>query len=225
MATYKVPLGLLALAGLGLLSFAWRRPRLAEVPLLLLVALSWGLILTAKINIGWRHAMPASALTLLLACRLAADFQPARLRPLLTGAAALLVAWAAVDGASWHPNYIPYLNWPRDRAYLEISDSNVDFGQAVKQTGAWLDAHGGEVPQPVYLSVFAPNNLPVRKYIGDRATDAKRLKTLPASGTLIISPVDVAGPYEQDERFAPLRRAEPVARIGRDDAGVRLVEG
>ena len=215
VATYKVPLGHLALLALGLLSFAWRRPRLAEVPLIVLIVLSWYLILSAKINIGWRHAMPASALTLLLACRFAAGFQPRRLRAAFQVVAALLVGWAAVDSLSWHPNYVPYLNYPRDRAYLDISDSNLDFGQAIKQTADWIDAHRDEVPGPIYLSPFTGNGLSVDRYVGDRAAKAKWRDKLPDHGTLIVSPVNVAGPYERRDRFAPLRDVEPLARIGR----------
>ena len=215
VATYKVPLGDLGLVLLGVASFAWRRPRLAEAPLMIAVALAWGLILTAKINIGWRHAMPASALTLLLACRFAADFQPPRLAPLFKVVAALLVAWAAVGAALWHPNYVPYLNeLPRDKPYLDISDSNVDFGQAIKQTAWWIDAHEAELPRPIYLSTFTAHAHLVERYVGGRAIEIDDRKGLPASGTLIVSPVNVAGPYDRVGRFAPLRSAEPFARIG-----------
>ena len=216
VALYKVPLGFLALAALGLLSFSWSRPRLAEVPLLILVVMSWYLILSARINIGWRHAMPAAALTLLLACRCAAGFQPRRFRPVLQGMAALLVGWAAVDAALWHPNYVPYLNAiPRDKPYLDISDSNVDFGQAVKQTAWWIDAHRDEVPGPIYLSSFVAHGHMLDRYIGNRAIDLDRRRGLPTTGTLIVSPVNVAGPYEKTDRFVPLRDVEPVAVIGR----------
>ena len=121
-------------------------------------------------------------------------------------------AVSAVHVTLWHPNYIPYINWPREKPYLAISDSNLDWGQSARQVGAWLREHRDELPPPIYYSGFGPHK-PVQRYVKDVILLGNEL---PAQGTLIISPVHVAGQYRNTDRFAPLRAAEPEAVIGQN---------
>ena len=46
--------------------------------------------------------------------------------------------------SAYHPDYLCYINAPVRKPYLAISDSNVDWGQSLKQVKAWLDARAPE---------------------------------------------------------------------------------
>ena len=211
VALYKVPIGHLAVMALALASFVWRRPRLAEVPLWIAAACFWALLIKANINIGWRHALVGYGLLLIVATRAVAGPRPGRdgLSRVRVGIALGALALSALHVTWWHPNYIPYVNFPREKVYLDISDSNVDWGQSARQVGKWLEKNRDELPQPIYYSGFGPPQ-PVQRYVKDVQQVGREL---PREGTLIISPVNVAGPYRGNEHFAPLQAAEPIAVI------------
>jgi hypothetical protein len=122
----------------------------------------------------------------------------------------------ALHSASYHPDYLSYVNFPRDKPYLSISDSNVDWGQSLKQVRAWLDEHPPGT-RPVTLGYFGnvdPEASAVDYYLGDRVTLLGEGTPLPTRGLLIISPVLIAGPYEKQDRFGPLRNMAPADVIG-----------
>jgi hypothetical protein len=208
IAAYKVPIGIGVALALALLSLAPRRPRWEEWGIALpLVA--WSLfMMNAKVNIGFRHFLPAYIFALVVACRPLA----------LPGLRWSVPAWCALaaaglHAASFHPDYICYLNMPRHKPYLAISDSNVDWAQSLKQARDWLDAH----PQPgrqVWISYFGPEIRDVRYYLGTRAVRRAEEAPMPARGLLIVSPVHVAGTYNRSDQYAVLRAREPEAVIG-----------
>jgi hypothetical protein len=208
IATYKVPIGVGVVLALGLLSLGWRRPRWDEWGIALpLVA--WSLfMMNAKVNIGFRHFLPAYLFALLAATRALA----------LPGVRWAIPSWSAlalagVHAASFHPDYISYINYPRHKPHLAISDSNVDWGQGLKQARAWLDAHPQQ-GRAVWLSYFGPETRDVRYYLGDRAVRLGEYEPLPTRGLLIISPVHEAGTYNPSPEYAALRAREPDAVIG-----------
>ena len=215
LATYKVPLGYAAVMLLGAASLAWRRPTWREAALWAAAACWVVLLLKTHINIGWRHALVPYALLLIAATRcVAIPWQRPRLAWIgrIAAVAAFVAAGAsAVEASLWHPNYIPYFNRPLDKPYLLVSDSNVDWGQASRQAGRWIKDHRDALAKPIYYSAFGANEAVSRYVKGVTLLGPK--DPLPAKGTLVISPVYVAGPYEKTDRFAPLRSAEPAARI------------
>ena len=211
LATYKIPLGYAAVMLLGVASLAWRRPTWPEAVLWSAAAAWTLLLLKTHIDIGWRHALLPYSFALIAATRCAATPRPPRLGRAAAVAAFVLAGASAVEATLWYPDYVPYLNWPRDKAYLDVSDSNVDWGQGTRQAGKWIEAHRAELAKPIYFSPFGPME-PVEAYVkGVTVLDPK--DALPSAGTLVISPVHVAGPYEPTDRFAPLRSAEPTAVV------------
>ncbi len=209
VATYKVPIGIGVVLLVALLSLRSTPPRWPEwgpfVPML-----AWTLfLLNSKVNIGFRHFLPAYAFMLMLSSRCV-------VRP---GRGWVTLGWAGIAAAgihalSYHPDYLSYLNAPRTKPYLEISDSNLDWGQSLKQVRDWLDAHPqGE--RAVSLSYFGKDNQSVLYYLGDRVVplDMYALRR-PTTGLLLISPVRLAGVYEDSDPFAALRPFEPDAVIG-----------
>jgi hypothetical protein len=163
-------------------------------------------MLTSNINIGWRHFLPAYFFMLMLAGRVALAHAPAWRMVAWAG-----VALAAIHVALWHPDYLSYINFPRHKPYLHISDSNVDWGQGLKAARRWIDAHPD---RKIFVRDFGwgPDRLfNVKKRIGKGATVLDRGDPLPREGVLIISPVPLAGIYERSDPFRVLRDQEPDA--------------
>ncbi len=211
VALYKVPFGVWAVGLLGVMSLARRGFGFAEIGPLLPAA-AWGaVLLVSPIDIGFRHALPCYGFLILLACRCVATDAG----PLWKFAAWASAAWAAVGVALWHPNYLPYLNHDWLNPQLEISDSNLDWGQSLPQVRDWLDARPDH-PTPVYLLYFGdPGDLAVRHYLGDRVISLKPGEPIPRAGLLIASPVEIAGTYDVRRGIVELWGEKPVAMVGR----------
>ncbi len=94
---YKVPLGIAGVMGLGLLSLLWGRRKWTEWGLLLPMLVWAGFLISSKVNIGFRHFLPAYAFMLLLAVRCVARGDN-RLR----GAIITALAWVGVAAAGVH---------------------------------------------------------------------------------------------------------------------------
>ena len=215
VALYKVPIGLMALIALGAASLAFVRPRFAELALVVPIVLLTVLIVVGGINIGFRHAIPAYGLLLMLATRsLLID------RRAIAGVVAALLAVTAVDVARFGPDLISYINWPRRHVWLAVSDSNLDWGQGMRQVRQWIDSHPKLIAgRPVAVRLFGlPYSSNVDDYLGDRATRLHRSSATPTAGLLIVSPTYVVGSFEDEpDRFAFLRDREPIAIIGHSD--------
>jgi hypothetical protein len=208
VASYKVPIGIGLVMLLSVATLVRTPPRWAEWGLLIPMV-AWTLfLLHAKINIGFRHFLPAYAFMLLLSSRCLAP---------LGGAWSALgwsaLAAAAIHVASYHPDYLSYINAPRSKPYLSISDSNVDWGQSLKEIRAWLDSHP-QGQRPVWLSYFGKASESIPYYLKDRVVALDEHSARPTTGLLLISPVRLAGVYDDNDPFAALRPYEPDAVIG-----------
>jgi hypothetical protein len=209
VATYKVPIGIALILAMGLASVFKFRPRWEEWGVLLPLIWYAVFLMFQNINIGWRHFLPAYVFMLLAASRCMA-----------AGRIWQIVAWVAVgvttlDIARWHPDYICYINWPRHDVYLAISDSNIDWGQGLKQANDWLDANPAFIAgRPVYIRASAVSNRAVRHYLGRRVTQLHVADVAPRHGVLILSPVCLSGISESQDEYALLRGVEPHALIG-----------
>ena len=209
VAAYKVPIGVAFVALLAVGSLARDRPRRAEwglaIPALAYVALAT----ITRINIGFRHFLPAYAFLLLLSTRSLATGGR-----WITALAWAGVAAAGLHAASFHPDYLSYVNAPWPKPYLAISDSNLDWGQGLKQVRAWLDARPRD-GKKVTLAYFGNGRSAPEHYLGGRAT-VINLESVPPpdDGLLIVSPVFVAGPYDRKGVYARFRSMEPVDVIG-----------
>jgi hypothetical protein len=209
-AAYKVPLGILVVLACAVLSL-WRTPqRKVELFLVIPMLALALLIVLSGINIGFRHALPCYAFALVLAARCAADGSPGWMRCAAWSGAAL----AGLHALSYHPDYLSYFNGLSRKPYLVINDSNVDWGQAARQTSRWLDQN----PRPgrvVYYDDFHEySGAMVRRYLGDRVRHVPRRTPLPDGGILIISQVWVAGLYGREPETAHLRELQPIDVIG-----------
>src|SRR4051812_42236673 len=107
-------------------------------------------MMTRKLNIGFRHFLPAYIFMLMLGARCVAT-GAARW---MVVAALCAIAVTIIDVARWHPDELSYINHPGGRPFLSISDSNIDWGQGLKQAGHWLAAHPADAARGVSLRDF-----------------------------------------------------------------------
>jgi 4-amino-4-deoxy-L-arabinose transferase-like glycosyltransferase len=209
VSLYKVPLGLLALFAVAVLSLALRPLKRGEWSLLIPMALWCGLLFASSYNIGIRHFLPVVVLAMMFATRVV-------LLGRAGGVVALLAVLASLAHVTLaHPNYQSYLNWPRERAWLILNDSNLDWGQSAKQVNAWVRDH---VPpgRPVGLGHFSLFEKDWRQWIDERRiTLLDPKQPPPTTGLLIVSPTWVVGLYDWiGPNYTFLRGRDPVAIIG-----------
>jgi hypothetical protein len=224
VALYKVPVGIGLVMLLAVASLAWVRPKWDEVFILVPAVACGALICAGGINIGFRHALPAYGMLLLLASRCAAPAtRAARSATETTGRVRLAMAWAgvviaAVHVASYHPDYLSYINAPWKRPWLAISDSNLDWGQTLKQLDRWLEEHPQPPGRPIHFDSFdEPNDPAFTHYV----RQARRLTIVPknrleppTSGLLITCPSWLGGTYRRFDVYAQLRDVDPTDTIG-----------
>ncbi len=207
VASYKVPIGIGMILLMSVLMIGQAPPRWAEWGLLVPM-LAWTVFaLGSKVNLGFRHFLPAYAFMLMVGSRCVAGSGRR-----LSALACAGVAAAAIHGVSYHPDYLCYINAPWHKPYLAISDCNVDWGQSLKQVRGWLDAHprGNE---RVSLFYFGNEEGSVEYYLKDRVVSLDQYSPRPTDGLLLISPVRLAGAYELADPYAALRAHEADAVI------------
>ncbi len=140
----KSTIGFMALVLLALFAIAirklncWREILFLLVPCIFYLAIAMG----SGMNIGVRHILLLYAFLSVLAAGAAVAFIRADRRWLY--AVAVLLVFHAVSSARAYPEYIPYSNeffgGPANTHNL-LSDSNADWGQQLKATKKYLDAH------------------------------------------------------------------------------------
>jgi hypothetical protein len=140
----KTSLPLLCLLAAAGFAFARYRENRREMLFLLLPAIFYfGFSLSSGLDIGVRHILPVYPLFICFAaagaCMLARRAAKAWI------AIIALLAFAGADAARTFPNYISFSNelWGgTNNTYKVLSDSNVDWGQNLKQIRSFIAAHG-----------------------------------------------------------------------------------
>jgi len=176
----KWTIGVLGLLVLAIYAFATgrvKRPR--EVFFLVLPAVFFlAVAMASPLNIGVRHVLPvfpfAFALAGAGACWL---IQQRRVWVYVVG---VLLVWHVVSSLRTFPNYVPYGNelWGGSaKTHLYFTDSAADWGQQLKWTKQWTDAHG--VKQCWFAYFAAPFLLP-----SDYGIPCKLLPTVDTSGEI-----------------------------------------
>jgi len=220
VALYKIPLGILLIfiLILTLIPFSIReeirirmkikiREKYQWIPLTCFSA--WTILAIAShINIGFRHFLPAYLFLLMLISGVVASATTSFLISII------LTISAFLQTLPFHPDYLSYVNFPNTKYWWTIGDSNVDWGQGMKQIDHWLAAH----PRPgreVYLRRFTdPYGLGVRYYLGAQIQILSKFDPPPAHGLLIISMVHEGGAYTENSPYRALKSTPPDAIIG-----------
>ncbi len=207
VALFKIPISLWLILILAIVSTQLRRPRREELALLI-PAIAWTLLLAAsKISIGFRHFLPAYIFCLMLAARIAATRRSFR------NIEWTLIILAFISTLNFHPDYLSYINFPYKKPQWLISDSNLDWGQALKEVRAWLAEN--PLPQPVYLRTFSdPKGIGPYYYFPHGVTILQKSDPPPTTGILIISMVRESGAYDRGTPYTALKDIKPIAVIG-----------
>src|SRR5262249_53081617 len=133
--------------------------------MILLASIALFLVATTILadQVGVRYILPVFPLLFIWVSRIVPKFLAAR-----SGTAVIvaLLAWHAWSGISAFPNYIPYFNemagGPRGGPAL-LDDSNVDWGQGVKQAAEYVRKRRIE---NVTIVSFNPFDGPGSEYYG-----------------------------------------------------------
>jgi hypothetical protein len=222
VATYKVPLGIFGLWAMALLALFWRRPSFAEWSILLPAVVFSVFIAWSGVNYGFRHVLGPYLFLLMFTGR--AVMPPAGGwkrwgRVLVEDIATFLILLAAVHAATFHPDYVGFINYPRHDVWLDISDQNLDYGQGMVEIRKWVDAGapvaGGALGRQVYVRYCDwALATPMHYWLGDKAEYLSAVSPRPTSGLLVIAPRWVVGAYDEMDEYGGLRQFEPVRIIG-----------
>jgi len=130
-----------------------------------------------------------------------------------------LLAWYAINAVLIFPHNLTYFNeiaGGPDGGYNWLVDSNLDWGQNLKELKAWLDARG--ISQ-VYLSQFSPSRPEIYGLQATLLLPSPRAAPFarfnPAPGWYAIGATTLQGAYTPDvNTFAYFRTIKPTVRIG-----------
>jgi len=210
----KTPLGFLALAGAGMYQ-CWRNR--AMVRYLLPLAFCLGILapaMTANVNIGVRHVLPVYIGLAILAALAAVQMAS---RKGMGVAAAALVLWTAVSGATRHPDYIAYFNeLVRGDPDAVLIDSDYDWGQDTKRLAKRLRELGATEVSFGSLSAIDDQYLQVFPGL----PKVKKINPIePVEGWTAVNPtIERATQYGLNYRYPNLKPwfeyLEPRERVG-----------
>ena len=207
----KLTLPMLLLAVFAV-AFPWWRGRARDALYVVLPALIYlAFAMRSRLDIGVRHLLPV-IIFLAIACGVAAGAAIHR-RPSLKWLVVLLLIFHVATSLRAFPNYISYANELRggpSGAYREVTDSNTDWGQALKQVGRRASATGG----PCW--VLSPYPIPLA-YYGVLCRDLRIEPADRISGTVFVSSTALSGTLAQESGYDPgetFRGRTPSATVG-----------
>jgi len=217
----KTPLAFFPLAALGAAALKGKERRRDLLWIFIPFAGYFAAAMTAKVQIGVRHLLPIYPFLALLAglgfARLWARRGRARI------AAAALALWAGVSVGLCAPDLLAYFNEAAGgpgNGWRVLADSNLDWGQGLKELAAYLRSIGNP---PIYLCYFGVAD---PAYYGIRYAPVlppPHVRRLPppadpeSSGRalLAISATNLQGVYFSDPSlFAWLKERRPLAVAG-----------
>ncbi len=177
------------------------------------MAVILGASMTSHLNIGVRHVLPVYPFAVVLAG--ATAWVLARMSRGAKVAVAALLLLDAVSSLHAFPNYLPYANEAfggSGKTYRMLSDSNVDWGQGLKQVSATLGQHPGE---DCWFAFSQANPAPVGYGVGCRllpsglgmwAGQSQEVVPTRISGLVLVSATEASGATWGDGDLNPYRQ-------------------
>lgn len=217
----KTPVGLIVLffAGLTLCVVNRSKSWQDDVFMVLPLAMYLGVAMSMNTNIGLRHILPVYPFVLLLAGKTVAAALASR-RRLLVAAVAGLALFQVGEVVAVSPHYLAFFNQfvggPKN-GHRYLADSNIDWGQDLKNLKKWMDANGVDKinlsyfgsADPAYYGIHCTYLLGSPPYLTDRV----QKPVLPGFVAVSVQNLTGAG-LDGDQFYKPLLDAEPVAVIG-----------
>ena len=154
-------------------------------------ALTLGMAMLSRIQIGERHILPAYLFALLFAGG-AWEYARGHGRRLARIAVLLAIAAHAGDSLRYAPDYLSYFNIfvPPNESWKLVTDSNLDWGQGLLALRHFEQQHPAEVIHLAYFGSVRPESYEVRALPlqpGERV-----------SGTVVVSATQLSGQMLQD---------------------------
>jgi Dolichyl-phosphate-mannose-protein mannosyltransferase/SEC-C motif len=225
----KEPLAGMILAGVGLVALIRSKslPVLAKWFLLATPAAFFAATTALADDLGIRYIIPVLPFAHLMAgLGIASLWEAGRRTQWTRYAVAALCGWVVLEAAGIYPDHLSYFNeaaclltrpgqigWDGgSRCGPEwLDDSNVDWGQGLKQLKAWLDRHGEGRPVKLAItSSFPPEAYGIRY----QKLEPADLMREPRPGLYAVSAHLVARIPAMSGASGWLRRMRPVAVVG-----------
>jgi len=172
----------------------WVKNHFTEFTLITFLIIYWLTSLTAKLNIGVRHLLPAFPFTfILVALSLSLWSKPPYLK-LKYFLLFSLMAWQVISVISIFPHFLAYFNelvGGPEKGYLYVVDSNLDWGQDLKRLNIWLEKNK---INKIYLDYFGGGNR--EYYLGEKFLPwwgQRDPKELPKGSFLAVSASQLQG--------------------------------
>jgi predicted membrane-bound dolichyl-phosphate-mannose-protein mannosyltransferase len=160
-------------------------------------------------DLGIRYLMPIFPLIYVWVSGIVPAYSRTRMKQAVLVA---LLGWQVWASVSSFPNYIPYFNelagGPSAGPNL-LDDSNVDWGQNLKQAGTYVEQKG--IQHPVYSPISSFDNPRHYGLDSDPHPPGEFVSRTPPPGTYLISGHNVAWLRAVDPAW---KRYTPVDRIG-----------
>jgi hypothetical protein len=172
----------------------------------------FGATLFSFLNIGYRHILPVLPFVFVLSSRVVT----LATQRWAKGALVLACAWLAISGVRVYPHYLAYFNelvGGPDNGFKYLVDSNLDWGQDLKNLKTYMDQHGLD---SIYLAYFGSAHL---DYYGIHALPLPEqepvdLQTRPEAIYAISATYLQSGYLGDTQAYAWLQRYQPFAKIG-----------
>ena len=143
---------------------------IAEISMLLFIALYTYVSITGNLNIGFRHLFPILPFMYILISKeiiTLCNRLRGKVRTTYSLIIALLVLWLIAETAFVYPYYLAYFNETiggSKNGYKYVTDSNVDWGQDLKRLQKFVDENNID---KIRVDYFGGGD--VIHYLGDRA--------------------------------------------------------
>ncbi len=218
----KTPVATMLLLLLSIVFFIARKYFKEQKYLILIPPLIYFAIsCITNINIGYRHILPILPFIFLISGCLFKEFKPKSF--LIKSIIVVLSLWYVISAEMIYPYHLTYFNeiigGPKN-GYKYLGDSNLDWGQGIKELKKYTDKEGISVINLSYFGYADPtlyginyiriqgyNNLQTPLYDFDEGN--------PPSGVYAISVTNLQGIYLRDfDTYKYFRDREPIARVG-----------
>jgi 4-amino-4-deoxy-L-arabinose transferase-like glycosyltransferase len=156
-----IPFLLLSLTALGWGTYRLVRKRDWRLLILLVpFALYTAFMMASPIDIGIRYYLPAYSFLFILGGGLLDELlqkrTSRRMRLACASAVVVVFSWMGLEAVRAYPNYLPYMNELASARphWWYLSDSNVEWGDDVKELAAYLRARGETRAQTLLLAGY-----------------------------------------------------------------------
>jgi hypothetical protein len=217
----KTPVALILLFFAGLALCVVNRSKFwqEDVFLLLPPAIYLSAAMSVNTNIGVRHILPIYPFVLLIAGKAAAAVLANR-RKLLVALLTALCLFQVGEVAAVYPHYLAFFNCligGSKSGYKYLSDSNIDWGQDLKNLKKWMDSNGIDRISLSYFGSADPAYYGINctYLLGSPPFASNKVEQAVLPGLVAVSVHNLTGAgLDGNPFYRPLLDTVPVAVIG-----------